>query len=343
MAPPVDDSGARPGGLSPEQALITRAFARLSEPVPGAAGLVDDAAALTIPPGFDLVVTKDLVVAGVHFLPDDPPELVARKALRVNLSDLAAKGARPGAYFLGLALPDEAGEDWVLRFAAGLEQDQREFGCGLGGGDMTRTGGALTVSITATGLVPSGAIVRRHAARAGDVVFVTGTIGDAVLGLELLSTPVPGWAAALSPDDRAFLLDRYRLPRPRVGVAGVVCDLATAAMDVSDGLAGDLALMCARSGVSARVVAADVPLSAPARAACAADGLLFARLLGGGDDYEILAAVAPADADAFASRMAASGIAATAIGQFGSNAAGPQFVARDGTGVEIPIRSYSHF
>lgn len=209
MAPPAD----RPGGVSAEQALIRKAFARLSESVPGAAGLIDDAASLAIPAGMDLVVTKDLVVAGVHFLTEDPPEMVARKALRVNLSDLAAKGARPGAYFLGLALPPDVGEDWVLRFAAGLETDQREFGCGLGGGDMTRTGGALTVSVTATGLVPAGRIVRRHTARPGDILFVTGTIGDAVLGLDLQQKPLPGWAMALPDEQRAFLIDRYRLPR----------------------------------------------------------------------------------------------------------------------------------
>jgi thiamine-monophosphate kinase len=342
----VDETGARPGGISPEQALIRKAFARLSESVPGAVGLIDDAASLSIPTGFDLVVTKDLVVAGVHFLPQDPPDLVARKALRVNLSDLAAKGARPGAYFLGLALPAEAGEDWVLRFAAGLEQDQREFGCGLGGGDMTRTGGALTVSITATGLVPSGHIVRRHTARPGDLLFVTGTIGDAVLGLGLQNTPAPGWARALSDDDRAFLIDRYRLPQPRVGIAEIVCDLASAAMDVSDGLAGDLALMCAGSGLGARVVADDIPLSVAARAACGADPEVFARLLGGGDDYEILAAVAPAHAEAFVGRVEAAGIAATAIGEFGEfgkEPGAPSFVDRKGRALDIPIQSYSHF
>ena len=343
MATPADREGGRPGGISAEQALIRKAFARLSESVPGAAGLIDDAASLGIPPGMDLVVTKDLVVAGVHFLPDDPPQLVARKALRVNLSDLAAKGARPGAYFLGLALPGDVGEDWVLRFAAGLEQDQREFGCGLGGGDMTRTGGALTVSITATGLVPAGRIVRRHTARPGDILFVTGTIGDAVLGLELQRKPAPAWLDALSDEQGEFLIDRYRLPRPRTGIADILCALANAAMDVSDGLAGDLALMCAGSGVGATVRADDIPLSAAARAVCATDPGIRARLLGGGDDYEILVAVPPERAGEFARRVEAAGIAATAIGEFGHDAGPPVFVDRTGRVLAMPIQSYSHF
>jgi thiamine-monophosphate kinase len=328
--------------LSAEDRLIARHFKPLARH-PGAFGLVDDAAVLAVPPGHEVVVKTDAIVGGVHFFDDDPADAVARKALRVNLSDLAAKGARPGAYFLGLALPAEAGEDWVLRFAAGLEQDQREFGCGLGGGDMTRTGGALTVSITATGLVPSGHIVRRHTARPGDLLFVTGTIGDAVLGLGLQGTPAPAWGSALSDDDRAFLIDRYRLPQPRVAIADVVCDLASAAMDVSDGLAGDLGLMCAGSGVCARVVADDIPLSAPARAACGADPEVFARLLGGGDDYEILAAVAPVHAEAFAGRAAAAGVVATVIGEFGEVTGAPSFVDRSGRALDIPIQSYSHF
>jgi thiamine-monophosphate kinase len=199
------------------------------------------------------------------------------------------------------------------------------------------------VSITATGLVPSGHIVRRHTARPGDLLFVTGTIGDAVLGLGLQGTPAPGWVRALSDDDRAFLIDRYRLPQPRVAIADVVCDLASAAMDVSDGLAGDLALMCAGSGVCARVVADDIPLSAPARAACGADPEVFARLLGGGDDYEILAAVAPVHAEAFAGRVAAAGVAATVIGEFGEVTGAPSFVDRSGRALDIPIQSYSHF
>ena len=167
---------------SAEDRLIARFFKPLATH-PGALNLSDDAAFLTPPPGFDLVLKADAIVGGVHFFPEDAAQTVASKALRVNLSDLAAKGARPLGYLLSLALPKEVGEDWLEGFAQGLRGDAVLFGCPLFGGDTDRTPGPITISIAMFGLVPEGTMVRRAGAKAGDRVFVSGTIGDAALGV----------------------------------------------------------------------------------------------------------------------------------------------------------------
>ena len=246
---------------SGEDDLIARYFRPVAT-APGALGLVDDAAVLQ-GQGDDLVVTTDAIVEGVHFLNDDPPDTVARKALRVNLSDLAAKGAAPAGFVLTLALR-EVRETWLAPFAQALGEDVAQFGCPLLGGDTVSTPGPLMISITAFGRVPPGTMVRRDGAKPGDHLVVTGTIGDAALGLDVLK----GGAAALGSDAHArdILVSRYRVPQPRVALARAVREHASAAMDVSDGLMGDLAKLCAASGVSAVGNAGALPLSAPARA-----------------------------------------------------------------------------
>src|SRR5437016_2785467 len=160
--------------------------------------------------GRRLVVTVDAMVAGVHYLPDDPPDLVARKLLRVNLSDLAAMGARPLHYLLTTALPDALGDDWVARFAEGLAEDQRRFGIALLGGDSVATQGPAVLSLTAIGEVTAGAEIRRSGARPGDRVWVSGTIGDAHLGLAVLRGGYP----ELPPEHRIALARRFQLPEP---------------------------------------------------------------------------------------------------------------------------------
>src|SRR4051794_22758949 len=234
-----------------EDELIARFFAPLASE--GGLGLKDDAALLRPAAGHDLVLTVDALVAGVHFFPDDPPDAIAAKALGVNISDLAAKGASPAGFLLALALPDDWSEAWLAAFAEGLGEAARAFACPLLGGDTVRANGPLSLSVTAVGQTPAGRMVRRTAARDGDRLCVTGRIGDAALGLGLRRGEGAPWAASLGETERAFLLDRYLRPRPRLALAPALRDHARAAMDVSDGLAGDLAKMMRASGVSAVV------------------------------------------------------------------------------------------
>lgn len=269
-----------------EDELIARVFAPIAGPA--ALGLKDDAALIEAS-AEPLVATVDMLVAGVHFFADDAPGLIARKALRVNLSDLAAKGAAPVGFLLSLALPDGWTNEWLEAFAAGLADDARAYAAPLIGGDTTATPGPLTISITALGRTPR--FAPRTGARPGDALYVSGTIGDAALGLALRRDP--GLAARLSPQMREYLLDRYLLPRPRLDLVPLLRAHATAAMDVSDGLAGDLAKLCRASGVSAVVEAPLVPFSGAARAVIAQAPDLFATALTGGDDYEILFTAAP--------------------------------------------------
>ncbi len=314
---------SRPG----EFALIARHFAPLAGP--GALGLRDDAALLTPPPGRDLVLSADAMVGGVHFLPDDPPDLVARKLLRVNLSDLAAKGATPLGYLVTLSAPRDTSDAWFAGFASGLAADQRAYGIALLGGDTTATPGPVSLSLTILGHVAPGMMVRRDGARAGDGIWVTGTIGDGALGLAA--------AQGRLDDSSGFLLGRYRLPRPRLGLA--IAGVASAGMDVSDGLVQDLGHLCAASGVSAEIEARDVPLSEAARAA--GPDWLQTRLTGG-DDYELLLAVPPGRTDLLLRAARASAVPVARIGAF---RAGPGEVAVTLDGRHLPLRArgWSHF
>jgi thiamine-monophosphate kinase len=255
------------------------------------------------------VVTTDAIVAGVHFLPDDPPCQVARKALRVNLSDLAAKGAAPLAYTLTLALGRAVSDSWVEQFAVGLAADQAEFGIALAGGDSVSTPGPILVSITAFGQVPTGRMVRRSGARPGDRVFITGTIGDAALGLAVLEGTL-----TVAAEDRQFLAGRYRLPQPRNDFAAALLAHAHGALDVSDGLAADFGHLCRESAVDGTIVAADVPLSPAARNAVAADPARWKDILAGGDDYEILLTAAPESGPALRAAARSIGLPLTEIG-----------------------------
>jgi thiamine-monophosphate kinase len=274
----------------------------------------------------------------VHFLPDDPADQVAQKLLRVNLSDLAAKGARPFGYLLMTALPKTRDEAWLAAFAAGLAADQARFGIGLLGGDSVATPGPTTLAVTALGLIAAGRTVLRGGARAGDRVYVSGTLGDAALGLMVAK----GGLRGLAPPARDFLLDRFRLPQPRLTLGPRLVGLATAMMDISDGLVADLGHICAVSGVGATVEAAALPLSPAARDAVAADPALLAAVLGGGDDYELLF-TAPLTADAALAALARElGLPVTAIGRI---AAGQGVVVRDATGtaIAVPVAGYEHF
>lgn len=314
---------------------IARFFAPLAAGAPGALGLTDDAALVDCPPGERLVVTVDAMVEGVHFLADDPPDLVARKLVRVNLSDLAAMAARPVGYFLTTALPKSRGDAWLAGFAAGLAQDQAEFGITLLGGDSVSTPGPVSLTLTAVGRVATGAEVRRGGARPGDLVFVSGTIGDGALGLEAAQGKLDG---VLDPTDVAFLADRYRLPQPRVGLGLHLSGLASAMMDVSDGLVGDLGHICEVSGVAGVIEAGQVPLSVAA--AKLPDRL--ETILTGGDDYELLFTVPPERRDAVTAAADAAGVPVTTIGRI---EAGQGVRVLDGEGREMALAGvgWRHF
>ncbi|MGZ8369346.1 MAG: thiamine-phosphate kinase [Rhodoplanes sp.] len=327
---------------SGEDRLIARHFRPLATD-PGAFGLTDDAAILVPPAGCDLVLKADAIIGGVHFLPDDPPGTVAQKALRVNLSDLAAKGARPLGFLLSLALPKEIGEDWLAAFARGLKEDAERYACPLFGGDTDRTPGPIMVSVAAFGAVPHGTMVRRSGARPGDRVVVTGMIGDAVLGLKLRRDPNAAARWRLDLAMRDALIARYRLPQPRNAVAEIFRRHASGGMDVSDGLAGDLGKLCAASGVDAVTDAARVPLSDGARRAVAAEPALLADLLTGGDDYEIVATVAADNLGALIAEAAAAGVAVSEIGAIETGEGRAEFIGTDGRPLVFARRSFSHF
>jgi thiamine-monophosphate kinase len=326
--------------MSAEDRLIARHFRPLAKH-PGAFGLRDDAAVVTPPDGCDLVLTTDGVIEGVHFFPGDPPDSIGRKALRMNLSDLAAKGARPLGFLLSLALPAATDEAWIAAFAAGLGDDADHYGCALFGGDTDRTPGPLSVSITAFGAVPHGKMVQRSTAKPGDAVVVTGTIGDAALGLLLRRDESLAKQWRLSDAMIAHLKDRYLLPQPRNALAGAVLANASAAMDISDGLAGDLAKLCRASGVAAAIDVARVPLSEAVRAALAADPARIETVLSGGDDYEIVLTLAPEKLAALRAAAQAAGVAVSEIGHVTAGE-GARFVP-DGKTLSFARPSYSHF
>jgi thiamine-monophosphate kinase len=321
-----------------EFALIARYFAPLSREVPGAYGLTDDAAWVRAEPGLDWVVTSDAVVAGVHFLPDDPPALVARKALRVNLSDLAAKGATPRFYLLDAVLPKDTEEDWVASFASGLAADQAEYGVHLIGGDTTTTTGALTLAITALGQVPAGRMLPRGGARDGDDVYVSGTIGDAAIGLIALRGGLGRLGAAATD----WLVDRYRLPQPRTSLGPALREVAHAAMDVSDGLVADLGHICETSGLRAVIDEPAVPLSVAAREAVRAHPALIESVLTGGDDYEILFTAAPSARDAVAALARRLELPITRIGAM-RGGSGVAVVRADGSERALDSAGWQHF
>jgi thiamine-monophosphate kinase len=333
MMPPTTDA-------SGEDSLIARYFRPIATD-PGAFGLTDDAAILKSM-GDDVVVTTDALVEGVHFLPDDPPDTVAQKALRVNLSDLAAKGATPAGFVLTLALRavDDA---WLAAFARGLGTDAGRFACPLLGGDTVSTPGPLMVSITAFGRITAGKMIHRSGARAGDRVVITGTIGDAALGLDILRG---GGVAAIFEGDaagRLTLVQRYRVPEPRTALAEVLRDHAHAAMDVSDGLAGDLVKLCAASGVSAVIDVPAIPLSQPAARALSAGAVSLEALMSAGDDYEVLCAIPDEGFEAFVQAAAAVGVTVSCIGAMIAATSPPQFLDAQGRNLPLGRLSFSHF
>jgi thiamine-monophosphate kinase len=320
-----------------EHDLIDRLLRPLAGP--GSLDLRDDAALIVPPPGCDLVLTKDMIAAGVHFLPDDPPQTVARKALRVNLSDLAAKGAEPLGYLLGAGFGRRAGEGWIEAFCEGLAADQEIYGIALLGGDTIATSAGAVFSITAIGTVPSGKMVRRSGGQPGDALYVSGVIGSAAAGLAILGGAGNPWAGLAEPV-KARLIERYRLPEPAMALAPVLRAHASAAMDVSDGLAGDCDKLSAASRCTAVINARAVPID-PELIPEAVEPDVLGGLFTGGDDYQILAAIPTSEESPFCTAAAAAGVGVTKIGRLVAGT-GPVTVLLDGEAMALPARSYVH-
>jgi thiamine-monophosphate kinase len=316
-----------------EFAFIRDLLAPLTRGAPGAYGLGDDAATISPKPGHDLVVTADAVVGGVHFRLDDPPGRIAQKALRVNLSDLAAKGAEPAGIVMALCVPAGTGDDWLRAFVAGLAGDLGCYGVPLLGGDTTSTPGPLTVAITAFGEVQAGTMIRRAGAQAGDLICVSGTIGDAALGL--------AGDPRLTPSAQAFARDRYQVPQPRLALGRALRGAARAGIDISDGLVADVGHICEQSGLGAVIEADSVPLSAAVREWLAADARNLQRALTGGDDYELAFCLAPERASELGRLAAAGEVPVAIIGRMGP---GSGVKVRDAAGREIALASggYRH-
>jgi len=319
-----------------ELSIIDRFFRPLAGE--GSFALTDDAASLGVPAGFEIVVTTDMVAAGVHFLANDPADSVAQKALRVNVSDLAAKGAKPFAYVLGLGLGDETGEQWLAAFADGLGRDQKTHSMSLLGGDTISVAAGPVISITAFGLLPVGRMVHRFGGRPGDALYVSGEIGAGAAGLALLKSEAGPWDA-LPEKARNILVRRYRVPEPRVALSSALLEFASAAMDVSDGLVGDCDKLSAASGCSALIEAGRIPLP---------DGLgmvderILARLLTAGDDYEILAAIPPRNEAGFRAAAAKAGVAVSRIGSLRAGGGKRTDVLVEGRPLPLYRRAYMH-
>lgn len=327
--------------LRSEDTIVQEFLAPLAAGYPGAFGLKDDCAVIAPPPGCELVVKTDPVVEGVHFLPGAAPEDIAWRALAVNISDLAGKGAVPIGYLMALALPEAPRQAWVERFASGLGEAQRAFACHLMGGDTDCRPGPLSVSITVFGAVPVGEMVQRGTARAGDHLFVTGTLGDAALGLALLKDVGLAQRLELDSSETADAIQRFLRPQPRLALRPALKH-ASAAMDLSDGLMKDCGRMCAASSVAARIEAAALPLSDPVHKAAATDTAWFKAAAAAGDDYEILAAIPDDSVADFVRDAAALEFPVTRIGEIRTGS-GVRMEQPDGTDVRFERTGWDHF
>lgn len=322
--------------------VIEHYFAPLAK-TQAAFALRDDAAVITPPEGEDLVITKDMLCAGIHFFDNDPPDLIARKALRVNLSDLIAKGAKPLGYLLGIGLDGTLDACWLEKFANGLACDQRDFGLTLWGGDTIKAGERVTISITMIGTVPSKSSVLRSGASEGDILYVTGTIGDSTLGLLLRLEEGLDHDAVLSREARAHLKKRYLLPEPRLDIIEPLRSFASASMDISDGLAGDLDKLSRASDVSAYVEWKRIPISEAAQEVLRMRPNLQSRLFSGGDDYEVLMTIPDEKTAAFEEACAKINVPIKAIGTMKKGYTAPKFIGPRGNSLQFNELSFVHF
>ena len=308
---------------------------------PYAFSLKDDAAILDVPAGKQLVVSKDLLIAGSHFFPDDPPKLIAQKAIRCNVSDLISKGAKPYRYSLGLAFSKVPSHSYMEAFAEGLLEDQAHYDWSLIGGDTTKSPSDFMISITAYGLCDEGQMVPRSGAKVGDQLYVSGSLGDSSLGLCLRQKPE--LFAELSADDKAYLDNAYLLPQPPIGFEEAIADHASASMDISDGLFSDLAHLCRANGVSAKIDQQAIPLSLAAQNAIGREPSLLKAALSGGDDYQCLMIVSGEQEAPFVNLCADKGLSVKKIGVI-TNATEPLFKLTNGDGdLDGELDGFTHF
>jgi thiamine-monophosphate kinase len=336
--------GGKPlsGTIKGEAELIGTYLAPLARGYPGAFGLGDDCAMFTPAPGTELVITTDAVAGGVHFFPDDAPQDIGWKALAVNVSDLAAKGAVPRLYQMALSFPEAPTHDVMARLAQGLAEAQAAFGIVLSGGDTDRRPGPMTITITAIGEVPAGYRLNRAGGRAGDRLFVSGTLGDAALGLKVRRGDPDTQAWGLSEPERTALVGRYLRPVPRLDLRDALATWATAALDLSDGLAKDLGRLAAASGTGAEIEVGRLPLSAAVHKILTIDATAVESVLGGGDDYEVLFAVPPESAGDVVAWARTAGVAVTEIGAL-TESAGVILQATDGSRRTLAPAGWDHF
>ncbi len=328
--------------LTGEEDIIQGYLAPLAAAMPGALGLRDDCALAIPTAGCEFVLKTDAIAEGVHFLHDDHAADIGWKALAVNVSDLAAKGARPHGYLLSLAFPAVPTSEWMAAFAGGLAEAQAEFGIGLLGGDTDRRPGPLSITPMVIGEVEIGRMVRRATARSGDIVCVTGTLGDAGLGLALRRTPHLAATWRLAPPQCDVLVRRYLRPAPRLALREALIEHARASMDISDGLLKDLDRMCRAAGIGATIEHRLLPLSPAFQTVAAAAPSAAAQALFAGDDYEILCAIPPERFDAFVAAAAASRTPLTVLGRF-RTAPGVDLLAPSGQPMTLPRSGWDHF
>ena len=301
-------------------------------------GLADDVAKFSVNSECELVFTKDVCVAGVHFFHNDPPETIGRKALRVNISDLVAKGAQPIGYFMGIGLPVDWEENWLRNFCDGLSEDQKLFGISLLGGDTVHSPNNLFISITAIGKINPGAMCQRNTAQVGDLVYVTGTIGDSFLGCRILGKQLE----LADRTDTLYLTNRYLLPEPRANAIDFIQKFATASLDISDGLIADLNHLCVASGVGAEIDLNLVPVSSSVERAIKNDYAILTEIITGGDDYEVLFTIPVAKREESEIVAKNCKLQVTNIGKI---TAGNKLrvLESDGSEIAIPKMGFQHF
>jgi thiamine-monophosphate kinase len=319
--------------------LIAKYFAPLSLSSKGALGLHDDAALMEVPSGYEAVVTNDILVEGIHFLANDPPETIAWKSLAVNLSDLASMGAKPTSYTLGFAIPSYVEHEWIKLYVSGLEEVQNNYKIALIGGDTVSTKGPITLSITAFGHVPKNTAILRSGASAGEEIYVTGSIGGGYLGLRYLQDNLIQVNGQLS----SLFVQMYRKPVPRVGLGIALRGLATSATDISDGLIADLGNICRESDVSANIQAWDIPVPEGVDKLIEKNCIKLQDIFSGGDDYELLFTVPPGSKSKVRDLACIYDLNISQIGITSLGPANISFYDKNHSIIEFDSIGYSHF